>query len=62
MPTKHIEYPEKYRKYLIQQIRSGGIKHDNSIVFATIDDVVQIIRLDTIPLAWLNMKRELDEV
>ena len=62
MATKHVEYPEKYRKYLIQQIRSGGIKHDNHIVFATIDNIVQIMRVDTIPLAWFNMKRELDEV
>lgn len=58
----HVEYPKKYHDYLVQQIRTGKIKHDNHIVFATIDDIVQIMRIDTIPLAWFNMKRELEEV
>ncbi len=62
MRTKNVEYPERYRKYLIQQIRSGGIKHDNHIVFATIDDVVQIMRIDTIPLPYRSIEFELNEI
>lgn len=40
---------EKERERLIKQIRKGKIKHDNTIVLATLDDEIIITRIDLIP-------------
>lgn len=57
---KQKKIDEDYYNYLIALVRAGKIEIDNHYFYFSDGDIVQILRIDMLPMGWQTFQREMD--